>query len=262
MFKITKKCNISKQYSGGTVGITPFYDLFYNDKPIRILIVGKENAYMKNMEYGTSPNFKQNCLNILNCINWEHKNNHIKGTLMILQNILGADSDYVYASYALTNLMRCSFQDENIINNVSNVNSTSVMKENCLRHLIKEIEILEPTLIILQGEWAISGKTTTVDKLYNYYQEEKKCLLKNSNGKYGLYEFDKFMLMTCHHPAILGNWIKNLAPDSVWPALDYLRKINFLPDVNKMDGYTYIDLVKNDVDKILNQLDSNDKLRR
>ena len=132
---------------------------------------------MKNTEYGTSANFYENCLNILNCINWEKKNNHIRGTLMILQNIFGIESDYVYSSYALTNLMRCSFQDGDKYDNVSNVSSTSIMKENCLKHLIKEIEILEPTIVIFQGEWAISGKNTIVDKLYSYYEIEKKCLL-------------------------------------------------------------------------------------
>lgn len=257
-----KKCNVVKQYSGGTVGITPFYDISYDGKPIRVLIVGKENGYMKNTEYGTSTNFHENCLNILNCINWEKKNNHIKGTLMILQNIFGIESDYVYSSYALTNLMRCSFQDGDKYDNVSNVSSTSTMKDNCLKHLIKEIEILEPTIVIFQGEWAISGKNTIVDKLYSYYEIEKRCLLKNSNGKYGLYDFKKFMLITCHHPAILGNWIKNLAPDSVWPPLNYLRNINYLPIIEPKYSEEYIKLVKKYVDDILVNMESNDRLRK
>lgn len=181
---------------------------------------------------------------------------------MILQNIFGIESDYVYSSYALTNLMRCSFQDGDKYDNVSNVSSTSIMKENCLKHLIKEIEILEPTIVIFQGEWAISGKNTIVDKLYSYYEIEKKCLLKNSNGKYGLYDFNKFMLITCHHPAILGNWIKNLAPDSVWPPLEYLRNINYLPTIEPKYFKEYIELVKNYVDDILVNLESNDRLRK
>ena len=256
-----KNCNIVKQYSGGTVGITPFYDIFYDGRPIRVLIVGKENGYMKNTEYGTSANFRENSLNILNCINWERKNNHIKGTLMILKNIYGIDSDYVYSSYALTNLMRCSFQEKDKIDNVSNVSSTTIMKDNCLKHLIREIEILEPTIVIFQGEWAINGKVTIVDKLYNYYEIEKKCLLKNSNGKYGLYDFNNFMLITCHHPAIFGNWVKNLAPDSVWPPLDYLRKIDYLPTIDPKYSMEYLELVKVYVDDILVNLESNDRLR-
>ena len=260
--KSQKDCDVIKQYSGGTAGLAPFYDLYYNGKPIRILVVGKENAYMKNLKYGTSPNFKENCLNVLNCINWKNKNNHIKGTLMILQDILGINSDYAYACYALTNLMRCSFQNSEVAANVSNVNSTSKMKENCLHHLINEILILEPTLIILQGEWAITGKSSVVDKLYYYFNKEKKCLLKNSNGKYGLYQFENFMLITCHHPAILGNWIKNLAPDSVWPPINYLREIGYLPHVNKDDSTELLNFIKPDVDNILSKLESNDRLRK
>lgn len=257
-----KKANVIKQYSGGTVALSPFYDVCYDGTKIRIMIVGKENAYMKNKKFGTSSNFEENCLNVLNCINWEHKNNHIKGTLMILQNILNIKNDYVYSSFALTNLMRCSFQNSDVINNVSNVNSTTKMKNLCLKHLIKEIDILEPTLIIFQGEWSISGSNTIVDKLYSYYNEKKKCIMMNKNEKYGLYEFNKFMLITCHHPAILGNWIKNLAPDSVWPPLDYLRSIKYLPTIDSKYTSEYMSLVKKHVDDILNNLESNDLLRK
>ena len=70
------------------------------------------------------------------------------------------------------------------------------------------------------------------------------------------------MLITCHHPAILGNWIKNLAPDSVWPPLDYLRKIGYLPTVDPSSEIDFLNLVKDKVDKILKDLDSNDKLRK
>ena len=70
------------------------------------------------------------------------------------------------------------------------------------------------------------------------------------------------MLITCHHPAILGNWIKNLAPDSVWPPLDYLRSINYLPTVDSKYSQEYLDMVKKYVDDILVNLESNDRLRK
>ena len=69
------------------------------------------------------------------------------------------------------------------------------------------------------------------------------------------------MLITCHHPAILGNWIKNLAPDSVWPPLDYLRSINYLPTANSKYSQEYLVMVKQYVDNILVNLESNDRLR-
>lgn len=256
-----EKC-VGKQYAGGTAAISPFYDISYNDIPMRVLIVGKETGYMKNEEYGTSPNFYENCNNVLNCINWKNKNNHIKGTLKILQYIFQVDSEYIYSSYALSNSLRCAFQDITRIENLSSVSDTKVMRDNCIKYLFKEIDILEPNLIICQGEWSVRGKDNFIVKISKKNGEEPICLRKNSNGKYGLFKFNKYCVLTCHHPAILGNWIKNLAPDSVWPAIDYLREEGILPKIDKTTSTKeYEVLVKDKVDRILNTMQSNDRLR-
>lgn len=256
-----EKC-VGKQYAGGTAAISPFYDISYNDIPMRVLIVGKETGYMKNEEYGTSPNFYENCNNVLNCINWKNKNNHIKGTLKILQYIFQVDSEYIYSSYALSNSLRCAFQDITRIENLSSVSDTKVMRDNCIKYLFKEIDILEPNLIICQGEWSVRGKDNFIEKISKKNGEEPICLRKNSNGKYGLFKFNKYCVLTCHHPAILGNWIKNLAPDSVWPAIDYLREEGILPKIDKTTSTKeYEVLVRDKVDRILNTMQSNDRLR-
>lgn len=253
---------VAKQYAGGTAAVSPFYDISYDGIPMRTLIIGKENGYMKNEEYGTSPNFEENCRNVLNCINWKNKNNHIKGTLMILQNIYKVDTEYIYASYALSNSLRCAFQDADRIDNVSALRDTKKMRDNCAAFLYKEIEILEPNLIICQGEWAIRGKDNFVQKLAEHYGETPICLLKNKSGKYGLYQFEKFCILTCHHPAILGNWVKNLAPDSVWPAIEFMRERDFLPSIEtETSTKMYEALVKSAVDDILVTMQSNDRLR-
>ena len=255
--------NVVKQFSGGTAALMPFYDIYLNKKPIRVLIVGKENGYMKNKPFKTSSNFDENILNVLNCIEWKNKNNHIKGTLMTLQRIYGVESEYIYASYTLTNLLRCAFQNTEKHENLSDVNDTSKMRDNCFEYLIKEIKILEPTLIILQGEWSIKGKQNIVSKLYEHFKESENRLMSNSNDKYGLYQFNNFMLITSHHPAILGNWIKNLAPDSLWPAIDYLKEIGYIPMVNsETSTEEYLKLVKEPVDNILKKTISNDSLRK
>ena len=254
------KC-VGKQYSGGTAAVSPFYDISYNDIPMRTLIIGKETGYMKNEKYGTSPNFYENCNNVLNCINWEHKNNHIKGTLMILQYLFQVDTEYIYSSYALSNSLRCAFQDETKLENLSSVSDTKTMRDNCIKYLFEEIEILEPNLIICQGEWAIKGKDNFIDKMSIRYGEKPICLRKNNNGKYGLFKFNKSYVLTCHHPAILGNWIKNLAPDSVWPAIDCLIE-EVLPHIDRETATKeYEMLVKNTVDEILRTMQSNDRLR-
>lgn len=257
------KCNIIKQYAGGTAAISPFYDISYDGIPMRTMIIGKETGYMKNTEFGTSPNFYKNCDNVLNCINWEKKNNHIKGTLLTLQYIFQVKTEYIYASYALSNILRCAFQDSAKSDNVSAVRDTAIMRRNCIHYLFDEIDILEPNLIICQGEWAIKGKEPFVEKVAKHYDIEVKCLRKNSNDKYGLYNVGDFYIITCHHPAILGNWIKNLAPDSLWPSLDYLRENGILPLIDKTCATEqYENLVKNKVDKIIETLDSNDLLRK
>lgn len=255
-----KGTDIVKQYAGGTAALMPAYDVYYNNQAIRILVIGKETGYMPNTIYGTSDDFSTNNNNVLNCINWKKKNNHIKGTLYILQSIFNINTEYVYASYALTDLLRCSFQNNTLINNASNVHDTRVMRCNCIEYLIKEIKILEPTLIIAQGEWAIKNNIL-LDKLCEHYGVYK-AILKNSNEKYGLYEFEKFMCMTCHHPAILGNWIKNLAPDSVWPMLEHLKQIGYLPNIDEKTLDEYERLVLPVVNPIIENLPSNDWLRQ
>lgn len=255
-----KEEGIVKQYAGGTAALMPAYDVYYNNQAIRVLVIGKETGYMPNTVYGTSDDFNTNNNNVLNCINWKKKNNHIKGTLYILQSIFNIDTEYVYASYALTDLIRCSFQKSALISNVSNVHDTKVMRHNCIEYLIKEIDILEPTLIIAQGEWTIKNNIL-LNKLYEHYGLYKE-ILKNSNEKYGLYEFKKFMCITCHHPAILGNWIKNLAPDSVWPMLEHLKQIGYLPDIDAKTLDTYEKLVFPVVNPIIEKLPSNDWLRQ
>jgi len=250
----------SKQFSGGTSAVMPLYDVAYNGVPIRILIIGKETGYMKNSEYGTSKNFEANNLNVLNCINWKNKNNHIKGTLYILQYIYNIKTEYVYASYVLSNLLRCSFQALDKFGNVSGTKDTQKMRENCAVHLINEIKILEPTLIITQGEWAIKGRGF-VDVLQNAFGRYT-CLKMNGSGKYGLYHFNNFTFITTHHPAILGNWMKNLAPDSVWPMIDYLRSTGSLPIIEADSMSEYERLAKPIVDPIISVLPSNDWLRQ
>lgn len=238
----------------------PAYDVFYDNQAIRVLVVGKETGYMPNTTYGTSDDFDTNNKNVLNCINWKKKNNHIKGTLYILQAIFDLSTEYVYASYALSDLLRCAFQENALIRNTSNVHDTRMMRCNCMEYLMKEIEILEPTLIIAQGEWAIKNNIL-IDTLKEHYGAYG-LVLQNSNGKYGLYEFKRFMCMTCHHPAILGNWVKNLAPDSVWPMIAHLKQIGYLPCIDDKTLGKYEALVRPVVDPIIEKLPSNDWLRQ
>lgn len=256
----SQKDHTKKQFNGGTAAVMPLYDTMFNDTPMRILVIGKETGYMKNSPYGTSKDFEENNKNVVNCINWDKKNNHIKGTLMILQYIFNIETEYVYSSYALSNLLRCSFQDVDKFGNLSGTKDTKIMRNNCMVHLINEINILEPTIIITQGEWAIKNQffINTLRQKFGEYN----CLKMNANNKYGLYKFNKFYCITTHHPAILGNWVKNLAPDSVWPMIDYLRVLGVIPYIDKSTVSDYESFVKPIIDPILFDLPSNNLLRK
>lgn len=126
--KTSQKNNVIRQFSGGTSTSMPLYDVSYQGKPTQILMIGKKTGYMKNIEYSTSKKFYENTLNVLNCIN-RGKNDHIKGTLKPLQHIYSLYTEYVYSSYALTNLLRCSFQGFTRSDSVSAVHDTSTMRK-------------------------------------------------------------------------------------------------------------------------------------
>lgn len=230
-------------FSGFTAGLSPFYDVSYQGTPIRVLIVGKETKHDPSQRFGTWPHFGE--------CPWGHdlyfyggtRTSHIKGTLLTLQRIYGVTSDYVYASYALSNALRCGFQDTGNVKDKSSLTTTKIMWQNCPGYLVDEIKILEPTLIITQGAWAVDNVN-----LIAYLESSfgpVKCHMKNqSNRKYGLYEFSEFMCITSHHPARWGVWLSNYAPDTLWPMIERLKMMDYLPSISSEDSKDYEQLVK------------------
>jgi len=252
--------NNKKQFSGGTAAVMPFYDIMYNNTPMRILVIGKETGYMKKCKYGIYKDFEMNNLIVLNNINWKKKNNHIKGTLHLLQYIYNIRTKYVYSSYALSNLLRCSFQTVDNFKNLSGTKDTQIMRNNCVEHLVKEIEILDPTVVITQGAWAIKNNFF-INNLRKKFGEYTLLRPNESNGKYGLYSFEKFYCITTHHPARLGVWEAIYAYDSVWPMIDFLRLSGGLPVIESSSISEYKNIVKPFVAPIISNLKSNNYLR-
>ncbi len=258
----SQKSRTIKQYAGGTAALMPFYDVEYNGKEIRVLIIGKETGYMENTRYGTFDNLDIHRRQILKCTNWRGKNNHIKGTLITLQRLFGVETEYTYASFALSNLLRCSFQKEANLNSVSSVADTKTMRQNCINYLIDEIKILEPTLIITQGAWALGGQPPFITRIAKAPESDLKLLKSNKNAKYGLYKLNSFMCITTHHPSHYGPWKANLAPDSLWPMIDYLKETGYLPSFKKNAAADYEKTVKPVVDSLIAGMPSNDLLRQ
>lgn len=63
-------------------------------------------------------------------------------------------------------------------------------------------------------------------------------------------EFPEFMFLTSHHPARLGMWKKYYAPDLLWPMLDYLQSIGYLPTVGAEESSCYEESVKSVIDQM------------
>jgi hypothetical protein len=241
---------VRKQYSGGTAGLTPFYDIAYNRKPIRVLVIGKESGYKPSERYGTTPNFDARRKALLELI-YGGRNNHIEGTLDTLKKIFQVDTNYIYASYALSNIFRCSFQTENKFTHRTAVRDTAQMKTNCFQYLVDEIKILEPTVLVAQGGWSMQP---FVDRLANALGVTFKMLKtypeRPQGREYGLYKFPEFMCITAHHPSRLGQWRKNLAPHSLWPMIEKLRATHYLPKFDQNASAEYEKIVRPKIDKV------------
>lgn len=248
----SQRSGTARQYSGGTAGLMPFYDVWYKETPVRVFIVGKETSHNADLKFGTEPNFDARSRGCLNTIYSTKRTFHIKGTLLTLQRVFEVESDYLYACYALGNALRCAFQRAEVIRNTSSLTDTPKMRTNCSGYLVREIEILEPTIVITQGAWAVDNKLPLVDQLVEAFGVQKKLLLANAqNSKYGLYEFPRFMLITSHHPARLGLWKTRYAPDSLWPMIDYLKALGYLPRIKREDSEAFEQLIRPMVDMTL-----------
>ena len=135
-------------------------------------------------------------------------------------------------------------------------------KQNLLNYLIDEIKILEPTLIIVQGSWALGGQTPFITRLSQSLGTTATLLKGNKDKKYGLYKLNSFMCITTHHPSLYGRWIANWSNDSLWPMIDYLKETGYLPRAGKNLTAEYEKIVKPVVDSLIKGMPSNTVLRQ
>ena len=113
-------------------------------------------------------------------------------------------------SFSLTNYYKCVFSDNT---NNSGVKHSKVMEKYCCEHLIKEIEMLKPDILIFQGK----GHPTFWKQIkYNECKElVKEIYINNKRYRYklGLYETKindkKTYIIDSYHPTARGNiWNK------------------------------------------------------
>lgn len=107
-------------------------------------------------------------------------------------------------SFSLTNYYKCVFSDST---NNSGVNHSKAMEKYCSEHLIKEIEMLKPDILILQGK----GHPTFWKRIKNSEVEkaERKSSINNKNYKLRLYEAiindKRTYIVDSYHPTARGN---------------------------------------------------------
>lgn len=179
------------------------YDLTINDKPVRILIIGKEGKSFSDCL--TKPSRW-----------WADMNRHYKMTYNLLKNVFSywptkdAD-DIILTMFTLSNAYSCAFRRHK--DQTTGIKNTEIQRKNCSEIRKKEIEILEPTLIIIQYDYLTAGDLCSdATRLFGkvYYSEESNCYIVESS-----------------HPSCRKHpWKKDLDE-----SISYLKRIGVLPAV-------------------------------
>lgn len=150
-------------------------------KKTRILFIGKENT---NRSTSLTPVEPESFLT--------QKNQHYKRTKFMLSALLGEcneedinnydgynfispHEDTLHKYFALTNHYHCAFKKNVDACKCHGIKCNNAMWYNCVEIVRKEIEILEPDVIVIQSGWSAKGKALTdIRKYFNESWEVKQ----------------------------------------------------------------------------------------
>lgn len=178
-------------YAGQLPHVGTHYDLTRNGAPFRIVVVGQE--------YGHGPEFVDlnarrtmivdgsgASLRFRRSKDFRARNPHMKGCTNILRLLFGKDlgSDHegefvaldgspihLFNCFALVNFLLCSAvpsettRDELIPRGGRPGRSTPTMQRNCACHFRAVLELLEPTIIVVQGRGVLRWMKAAFDTL-------------------------------------------------------------------------------------------------
>lgn len=158
---LTKHAPDSKAqfYKGQLHHIGRYYDLSHQQTPFRVMIAGQE--------YGHEPSLvdfvgRYDMLMDSASIGHKHRNPHMKGTSSLLRLLhdlpLGNDHEgefiqvdgkatHLFDTFVLANYLLCSAVTEGSRQG----QATEKMKKNCAGHFVATLEILKPTVLVIQG---------------------------------------------------------------------------------------------------------------
>ena len=211
-FKECKSSFSGNFYEGQLHYIGKYYDLTLNEKPFRIVVVGKEYGYdyrhySLDKRYG---NPKEDARGGL--LEYRDLNPHMKGTTSLLRLLFGIPLGFdvkeeyivannskfhIYDGYALVNYHLCSA----VIPGTTKSRPTKQMQNNCFKHFQKALTVLEPTII------AVQGKTIwdPVSRAFDSTEQIADSLFKARIGR------QESFLCYFSHPSAWGdeNWGRN-----------------------------------------------------
>lgn len=156
------------------------YDLTIDGRPIRIAVIGQEyggGGPFTTLEKRSGDVAASGELRFKAGGGIKARNPHMRGTTSVLRLLLGlglgTDCDgehltladgrrpHVFDCFALTNFLLCS-----AVNSGTKTRglSTPVMRENCRAHFRRAMDILEPTVLVLQSKWFLSDVLASFDR--------------------------------------------------------------------------------------------------
>jgi hypothetical protein len=156
-------------YEGQLSHVGRHFDLHVNGRALRIVVVGQEYGGTRTSitlqeRYDETHTTSGLARRYYADSNYPGRNPHMRGTTSALRVILGTgvgedwndefvetgegERFHVFDGFALVNALLCSAHPVR----GAQGRSTKVMQRNCLRHFDATIRILEPTLMVLQGE--------------------------------------------------------------------------------------------------------------
>lgn len=183
---------------------------WYEKTKIKVLFIGKEDVSCIT-EGALQP---ESFLDV--------KNQHYIGTKHILAAILGYCSidditnyqnkeihfkgeEHLHKQFALTNHYHCAFKKKSQEGKNHGIKSTNTMWNNCALIVRKEIETLQPEVIVVQSGWSAKSKISSKNRIKDmscYFGEE--WTIVENDDVFGLYEaYNKETEKVCY---IIGSY--------------------------------------------------------
>ena len=214
----TSKGFINGYDSSYSAKLGEWYDLYINGKPLRIVVVGKE-APSKSL-----PLSKPARLSDFKSENGKGRvNKHYQETYKMLCYMFNHSSGKklvqqqgaVLKAFCLTNLYRCAFKKNP--NDRTGLKNNVTQFQNCRKILQKELQVLEPTILILQNREL---------KAIAFYPDSE--LISGSDRLYYSRQNDCYIIESAHPCVQNSTWYKFEFP-LFKKQVNYLQNLGVLP---------------------------------